>query len=110
MLHENGIRYRLHVKDIPGNPDLCNKKKGFVIFVNGCFWHRHEGCKDFVVPKTRTEWWIEKINKNVIRDKNNFNELNKLGFNIFIVWECELVSNKIDSTLNELYKKIKCLN
>ena len=109
MLYENGIRYRLHAKDLPGKPDLSNKKKRFAVFVNGCFWHRHEGCKDFVEPKTRTWWWMEKINKNAYRDKNNYNELKEIGFNIFIVWECELKKDKIDSSLNELYEKIKCL-
>ena len=110
MLHKNGIRYRLHVKDLPGKPDLSNKKKKFAVFVNGCFWHRHKGCKDFVVPKTRTEWWIEKINKNVERDKNNIKKLKNRKWKIFVVWECELKTEKMEHTLFNLYEKITCQN
>jgi len=110
MLYKKGIRYRLHVKNLPGNPDLSNKKKKFAVFVNGCFWHRHTDCKDFVVPKTRTEWWLEKINKNVQRDKNNIEKLEKGGWKIFVVWECELKTEKREYTLYNLCEKITCQN
>jgi DNA mismatch endonuclease (patch repair protein) len=63
-LHAQGFRYRLHVKDLPGKPDIVLPKYKTVIFIHGCFWHGHEGCKNFVVPKTRTEWWMEKIGRN----------------------------------------------
>tara|TARA_Y100000310_G_C20631874_1_gene789093 strand:+ start:113 stop:535 length:423 start_codon:yes stop_codon:yes gene_type:complete len=109
MLHNNGIRYRLHAKDLPGKPDLSNKNKKFAVFVNGCFWHRHKGCKDFVLPKTRAEWWLEKIKKNVKRDSLNIEKLIKMGWHVFVVWECDLTLNKKPATLNNLYQKLKCL-
>jgi len=68
FLHANGFRYRLHVKDLPGKPDIVLPKYKTVIFVHGCFWHGHEHCKYFVVPKTRTDWWINKINSNITND------------------------------------------
>src|SRR4030095_16151820 len=69
FLHAHGFRYRLHVKDLPGKPDIVLPKYRTVIFVHGCFWHGHEGCPYFVVPKTRTEWWVEKIEKNKENDQ-----------------------------------------
>ncbi len=68
FLHANGFRYRLHVKNLPGKPDIVLPKYKTVIFVHGCFWHGHEGCRYFVVPKTRTEWWLNKINGNIEND------------------------------------------
>ena len=90
MLHNSGIRYRLHVKDLPGKPDLSNKKKKFAIFVNGCFWHQHQGCKRANIPKSNTDYWIPKLNKNVTRFKDNLDKLNNMGFRIAVIWECEI--------------------
>ena len=89
-LHAQGFRFRLHVNDLPGKPDIVLPKYKTVIFVHGCFWHGHKGCKYFVVPKTKTEWWLEKINGTMERDKKAFTELNKLGWKVQEVWECEV--------------------
>jgi len=97
FLHSNGYRYRLHVKDLPGKPDLVLSKYNTVIFVHGCFWHAHEGCKYFKIPKTRTEWWKEKLYGNKERDKKIVKELKDLGWNVIIVWECELREYKMNS-------------
>ncbi len=102
FLHANGFRYRLHVKNLPGKPDIVLPKYKTVIFVHGCFWHRHEGCKYFVVPKTRTEWWLNKINGNVENDKKAYNALHELGWKIFEIWECKLNNKKVSNTLSTL--------
>lgn len=109
-LFKSGFRYRIHVNKLPGKPDIVLSKYKTVIFVNGCFWHKHEGCKNFVLPKTRTKWWFEKINKNVRRDKKNIKKLEQLGWKIFVVWECELKADKKQQTFNNLYEKLACQN
>lgn len=90
LLHAEGLRFRLHVKKLPGKPDIVLPKYKTVIFVNGCFWHGHEGCRYYVVPKTRTEWWLAKISNNKIRDQNKNGLLARLGWKVIIVYECEL--------------------
>ena len=89
MLHALGYRFRLHRKDLPGSPDIVLPKYKTVIFVHGCFWHRHENCKYASTPKTRKEFWENKFNENMKRDKNNFKELKKLNWNLLVIWECE---------------------
>ena len=103
-LFSKGFRYRLHVSNLPGKPDIVLPKYKTVIFINGCFWHGHEGCKYFVVPKTRTNEWMEKINKNTINDKRNFESLILDGWRPIIVWECELHPKNIEATLLKLLK------
>lgn len=98
-LHSKGYRYRLHVKDLPGKPDIVLPKYRTVIFVHGCFWHGHEGCRYFKIPGTRTEWWREKINKTVTNDEENIHKLTERGWNVYIVWECQLKPDKKDRTL-----------
>ncbi|QAB15193.1 very short patch repair endonuclease [Hydrogenovibrio thermophilus] len=95
LLHKNGYRFRLHRKDLPGKPDLVLPKYKTVIFVHGCFWHMHEGCKDAGIPKTRTEFWKKKLEENVKRDKKNIQLLKKLGWNVIIVWECETHNSEV---------------
>lgn len=107
FLHTNGFRYRLHVKDLPGKPDLVLPKYNSVIFVHGCFWHAHEGCKDFKIPKTRTEWWKNKLFGNRERDEKHVRQLKDLGWNVIVIWECELKSDIIKKTLPELVKRLK---
>jgi len=102
FLHAQGFRYRLHVKNLPGKPDIVLPKYKTVIFVHGCFWHGHENCKYFVVPKTRTEWWLNKINGNVENDRKAFRGLQNLGWKVIEIWECELKSSKIDNTFINL--------
>ena len=103
FLFSHGFRYRLNLKHLPGKPDIVLAKYKTVIFINGCFWHGHHGCKYFVVPKTRTEWWLEKINGTIERDEKNMNELKELGWNVITVWECELKPGKRAKTLNDLF-------
>ncbi|MGX7953557.1 very short patch repair endonuclease [Tsuneonella sp. HG249] len=89
-LHAAGYRYRLHRRDLPGSPDLVFSQYRAVIFVNGCFWHRHEGCRFATTPATRTEFWQQKFDANVERDVRNRNELSTAGWRTGIVWECSL--------------------
>jgi len=88
FLHAKGFRYRLHVKDLPGKPDLVLPKYNSVIFVHGCFWHAHEDCKYFKMPKSRINYWEPKLLGNRERDKQHFNDLNELGWKI-MVWKGE---------------------
>ena len=90
ILHSMGYRFRLHGKDLPGSPDIILPKYKTVIFVHGCFWHRHENCKYASTPKTRAEFWESKFAGNIKRDKINQTNLVKLGWKILIVWECDL--------------------
>ena len=94
FLHSKGYRFRIHRKDLPGSPDIVLPKYKTVVFVHGCFWHRHEGCKYKTNPKTRKEFWENKFNENIKRDKNNFKELKKLNWKVLVIWECELNSLK----------------
>jgi len=87
--HRMGLRFRLHRKDLPGRPDLVFPKHRLAVFVHGCFWHRHEGCKISHIPKTRTAYWKEKFERNVARDKRNQQALQALGWRVIVVWECE---------------------
>jgi DNA mismatch endonuclease, patch repair protein len=103
-LYHNGFRYRLHDKALLGKPDIVLRKYKTAIFVHGCFWHRHSGCKNAVTPKSNTEFWEKKLNGNVIRDKKNHQELTKLGWNVIVIWECQI---KIESLLKDLLTKIK---
>jgi DNA mismatch endonuclease, patch repair protein len=107
FLYARGLRYRLHNKNLPGKPDLTLPKYNTVIFVNGCFWHGHKGCKYFVLPKTRTEWWKQKIEKTMERDRIAVSSLNTLGWITITIWECELKTKKITSTLTKLLNSIK---
>ncbi len=102
-----GYRYRLHDKKLPGKPDLVLPKYKTVIFVHGCFWHGHEGCKYYVVPKTRTEWWLNKINRNKELDMSNIKELKMKGWKIITIFECDLKGGKGLNTLKNIVKQIE---
>ena len=106
-LFAKGFRYRKNDKRLPGSPDIVLPKYRTVIFVNGCFWHGHKGCKNFVVPKTNTEFWLNKITSNNERDAIKPIQLNELGWRVITVWECELKKPSFDNTINELIKSIK---
>ena len=84
-----GFRFRLHRRDLPGKPDLVFPRLGKIIFVHGCFWHRHEGCRLATRSKTRTEFWDAKFERNVERDRRVQAELRNLGWDVLVVWECE---------------------
>ncbi len=106
FLFSQGFRYRLHDKKLPGKPDIVLPKYKTVIFIHGCFWHGHEGCSYFIIPKTRTEWWLAKINRNKQLDDNNLQTLHKSGWKVLTIFECELKTNNRQKTLNELLDKI----
>lgn len=101
-LHARGIRYRLHNKNLPGKPDLTLTRYHTVIFVNGCFWHGHNGCRYFVLPKTRTEWWQDKIEETIKRDNKKMMDLKERGWNSLVIWECELKPEKRNTTLKNI--------
>ena len=89
-LWRHGFRYRLHCRNLPGRPDIVLAKYRTCIFINGCFWHGHEGCRYFVMPKTRVEFWQTKIQRNRIRDKEVIHKLAEMGWHCITVWECQL--------------------
>lgn len=89
LLHRLGYRYRLHRRDLPGTPDICFPARRKVIFVHGCFWHRHEGCRRTTMPKVRTSFWTEKFRQNIERDHRKITALRELGWSTLVVWECE---------------------
>lgn len=109
FLHAQGFRYRLHDKKLPGKPDIVLPKYKTVIFVHGCFYHGHEGCRYFVVPKTRTEWWLEKINSNRRRDDKNIVELIKSGWWVLVIYECELKPASREKALQRLVDHLRQL-
>ncbi len=94
LLHSMGYRFRLHRKDLPGSPDIVLPKYKTVIFVHGCFWHRHENCKYATTPKTRKEFWEKKFRENINRDNLNQANLSLKGWKIIIIWECQLKGDK----------------
>ena len=102
FLFAHGFRYKLHDKKLPGKPDIVLPKYKTVIFVHGCFWHGHKGCKYYVVPKTRTEWWLKKIEGNKANDMKAMKALKKDGWKVITIWECELKVIKIKKTLLKL--------
>jgi DNA mismatch endonuclease (patch repair protein) len=102
FLHAHGYRYKLHDKSLPGKPDIVLPKYKTVIFVHGCFWHGHKNCKNYVVPKTRTEWWLNKINGNIINDAKAVKALKKGGWKIITIWECRLKPSTIDKSLTAI--------
>ena len=106
FLHANGYRYKLHDKTLPGKPDIVLPKYHTVIFVHGCFWHGHSNCKYFVVPKTRTQWWTDKINRNKTNDEKAIKALKKDGWKVIEIWECRLKITKVEKTFTSLLKKI----
>ena len=106
-LFAHGFRYRLHSKKLPGKPDIVLPKYKTVIFVHGCFWHGHQDCKYFVVPKTRTDWWLNKINGNKANDAKKEQALEQAGWKVLTVWECQLKPGKLEMTLNMIHKNLQ---
>lgn len=106
FLFAKGFRFRLHSKKLPGKPDIILPKFKTVILVHGCFWHGHEDCRYFVVPKTRTEWWMTKIVQNKKLDCENYLKLTNLGWKVITIFECELRKEFREGTLNELITNI----
>ena len=111
LLHSKGYRYRLHRAGLPGRPDLVFPSRRKIIFVHGCFWHRHPGCKYAYSPKSRTAFWKQKFDRNVERDNKALDQLSEMGWDTLVVWECELkdieiVADRMDSFLEELSKNV----
>jgi DNA mismatch endonuclease, patch repair protein len=90
FLHAHGLRFRLHLRNLPGKPDIVLRRHATVVFVHGCFWHHHRGCANAIYPKTRSEFWRTKIDGNVKRDKKTDRRLRDLGWRVITVWECEV--------------------
>lgn len=108
FLFNQGYRYRLHDKKLPGSPDIVLPKYKTVIFVHGCFWHGHAECKYFLVPKTRTEWWLDKISTNKNNDLRSEIALKESGWKVISIWECEIKSSaKAVDRLNVLLKELQ---
>jgi len=103
FLYNHGFRYRIHNKSIPGCPDISNQKYKIAIFVNGCYWHRH-GCEKTTTPKSNTEFWENKFSKNIERDRNNHKLLIDSGWNIEIIWECQVSDSDLLEKLAESLK------
>lgn len=106
-LFSEGFRYRKNVRKLPGSPDIVLPKYRTVIFVNGCFWHGHNGCRYFVWPKSNPDFWRDKIETNIKRDKNNYQVLEELGWKVIVIWECELKTDRKDHTLENLKQLLK---
>ena len=106
-LFSQGFRYRKNDPRLPGKPDIVLPKYKTVIFVNGCFWHGHTGCRYFVWPKNNVDFWKKKINSNIDRDKQVVKRLEDLGWNVIVVWECELKRQVRDDRLSALVNEIK---
>lgn len=105
-LYANGIRYRKNYKELPGKPDIAVTRLKTAIFVNGCFWHGHNGCKLYTIPKTRTEFWVDKINKTQKRDIENKIKLEGLGWKVFVLWECDL-DRDFENTMKKLLNNLR---
>lgn len=107
FLFAKGFRYRLNDKKLPGKPDIVLPKYKTVIFINGCFWHGHRNCKYFRLPKTKSEWWKEKIARNIENDQIKQAQLVNSGYSIIVVWECELKKDNIEETLLHICERLK---
>ena len=110
FLHAAGFRYRLHDKNLPGKPDIVLPKYRTVIFVHGCFWHGHRDCRYFVVPKTRTDWWLNKINSNIEKDADAAATLRDMGWRVLEIWECGLKKAVFGQTMNRTAEQLAILN
>jgi len=107
FLFSHGYRYRLHVKKLPGKPDIVLPKYNIAIFIHGCFWHGHNDCKYYIIPKTRTDWWLDKINRNKTLDNKAVELLEKNGWRVIIIWECDLRPTKVENRLSTLLTELK---
>lgn len=102
-LTQLGFRYRLHVSKLPGKPDMVIAKKKLIIFINGCFWHQHKGCKLQSMPKSNPAYWRKKLDSNVARQNEDIKILRKLGWKVIIIWECQAMNEKTLKKIIELF-------
>ncbi len=107
-LHRMGYRFRLHRSDLPGRPDIVLPKHKIVIFVHGCFWHGHPGCKHSARPRSHTDFWTRKLDRNIQRDKANIRALRRTGWRVLVIWECQIQAKReIDEIIRELMAPYK---
>jgi len=107
LLHRMGYRFRLHRKDLPGNPDIVFVSRRMALFVHGCFWHRHRHCKNCTTPTANRRFWVDKLEGNAARDKQKQQALRKLGWKTFVIWECQTEDvQRFDGTLNRFIKEL----
>lgn len=104
---KQGFRYRTNDKRLPGTPDIVLPKYRSVVFIHGCFWHGHKDCPRYVVPKTNTEFWVNKVARNQKRDEEKWRQLESKGWFVIIVWECELDKKRFDSTISRVKDEIE---
>jgi DNA mismatch endonuclease (patch repair protein) len=107
FLHANGFRFRLHDKSLPGRPDIKLSKYKTAIFIHGCFWHGHQDCHIYQMPKTRIEFWKNKIDNNIVRDKRNLEALEQAGWKVIVIWECQLKATKRTIELQSLINTLR---
>ena len=105
-LWRKGFRYRKNDKRLPGSPDIVLPKYRTVVFVHGCFWHGHKGCKKYTIPKSNTDFWVKKVERNQERDQEVWRQLEAKGWSVVIVWECELEKKRFDETIDRVEKEI----
>jgi len=106
FLRAKGLQFRTNVRSLPGSPDLANKTKRFAIYVHGCFWHRHAACKKTTTPKDNAEFWRKKFEQNIARDRRNEEALRELGFEVAVVWECEVHDKpRLDTALRKIIRR-----
>lgn len=101
-LWKHGYRYRLNVNSVPGRPDIVLRRYRTAIFVNGCFWHGHEVCGNYVIPKSNTEFWVAKVKRNRERDQRNYKALHDAGWHVIVIWECQLKKTQIENTMRNI--------
>ena len=106
ILHAQGFRYRLNDNSLPGSPDIVLPKYKTAIFVHGCFWHRHMGCHLASTPKDNAEFWCNKFETNIKRDAKNEKELREMGWQVIVVWQCELKKDTLEKTVDKVLKKM----
>ena len=105
-LWHRGFRYRANAKSLPGSPDIVLPKHRTVIFIHGCFWHGHKGCKYYTVPKTNTEFWVTKVARNQVRDQDVWRKLEAKGWSVIVIWECQLKKASIGETIDRVVDEI----
>lgn len=110
ILYSLGCRYRLHVKNLPGKPDIVIRKLKTILFINGCFWHQHPGCKRQSMPKSNLDYWGKKLKTNINKQEQDIQKLKDLGWNIYIIWECETKNYQdLFKQINSIYEKINSI-
>lgn len=104
-LHARGFRYRLHVRELPGKPDIVLPRYRTAVFVHGCFWHRHEGCRFAYTPKSRQQFWLAKLEGNAVRDERAAQRLRDLGWRVEVVWECEVTPTGLSGLAERMTRR-----